>query len=169
MKTLAITGSTGKIGYEIVKRLARENYNLILINRNINKSLSQKEDLLKINPNINIEIIKADMSNLDSVFEAIDILKTKKYEYLILCSGIFNEKVYKLDSGYNNIFTVNFISQYLIAKSAIKYNRDLIKVVPVSSISYKFAKTNNEDIDYSNSNKTLKIYGNSKKFLIVSF
>lgn len=41
MDTLAITGSTGSLGFEVVKKLVN-NYHLILINRNLEKSEIQK-------------------------------------------------------------------------------------------------------------------------------
>ena len=55
-KTVVISGSTGGLGIEICQTLASLNCNLILLNRNLNKSEKQKEALLKLHPNIKIDI-----------------------------------------------------------------------------------------------------------------
>ena len=53
-KTVAITGATGGIGTELCRVFASLNANLILINRNLERSNKLKSELLNINPNINI-------------------------------------------------------------------------------------------------------------------
>ena len=66
-KTVAITGATGGIGTELCRIFARLNANLILINRNQERSNKLKAELLNINPNINVEIYKTDLEDLGSV------------------------------------------------------------------------------------------------------
>lgn len=166
-KVTAITGSTGGIAQEMVKLLASQNHDLILLNRNIDKTNKQIAELKQINPNINITYHHADMSDINSVKEVISYLKDIHIDYLILNSAIYNVEVKQLNSGYNNIFTVNFISPFLIIKE-LKEKLDIEKFIVVGSLSYNFSKYISDDVDYSNHNKINKIYGNSKRFLMFS-
>ena len=72
-----------------------------------------------------------------------------------------------LESGYNNIFQVNFLYQYYFTKQLLSELQKSSNPVciTVSSIAHTFAKLDINDIDYSARKKQSKIYGNSKRFL----
>ena len=107
MDTLAITGSTGSLGFEVVKRIVND-YHIILVNRNIDKSEKQKEELLKINPNALIDIIKCDMEDINSVKDATNKLIEFKIDYLIINAGILISEKHITSFNYDNVFTTNF-------------------------------------------------------------
>jgi len=168
-KTAVITGSTGGLGNEIVKTLARLNCNLILLNRNLEKSEKQKNELLTINPKILIEIMKLDLCDFTQVKNITNILKEKQFDYLIHNAGIYNVPIYKTETGYNNVFQTNFVSPYFITKELMNnIISNNAKVIIVSSIAHNYSKLNEKDIDFSNSKKHSNIYGNSKRFLTFS-
>ncbi len=163
-KTIAITGSTGGLGNEIVKILLSLNANLILLNRNKDKTIKQKEEMVTLYPNAKIEIVEIDLSSIGSVKLAIENLKSHNIDILIHNAGIYNVPIVKTESGYNNIFQTNFISPYYLTKELIKTS-NLKKVVIVSSIAHNYSKADFNDIDFSTRKKASKIYGNSKRFL----
>lgn len=168
-KTVVITGSTSGLGLNAVKILAQKNANLILINRNEEKSEKLKNKLLQINNKIKIDILLTDLSIIENVKETIEKLKKFKIDYLILNAGVYAAPLYKTDSGFNNIFTTNFVSHFLIAKSLIEnLDENHAKIVAVGSISYDFSKIDENDVDFSKQKNPNKIYGNSKKFLMYS-
>lgn len=166
-KTVAITGSTGGLGTEIVKILLSLNANLVLLNRNLDKSLKQKQEMLILYPHAKIEIVQIDLSNIAKVKSTVKDLKKFKIDILIHNAGIYNVPIQITKSGYNNVFQTNFISPYYITKELIKTS-NILKVVVVSSIAHNYSKTNTKDIDFSNHKKQSKIYGNSKRFLMFS-
>ncbi|MFQ6724114.1 MAG: SDR family NAD(P)-dependent oxidoreductase, partial [Clostridia bacterium] len=169
-KYIAITGSTGGLGIEICNHLASINANLILINRNSAKAESQKQQLLNKFPNIKIDIVYADLSSIKSVKTATEILKNIPMDILILNAGIYCVPKVITDSGYNNIFTTNFVSHYYMVKQLMLNLRKSPdgKVIAVGSIAHNYCELNENDIDYSLSPKNSKIYGNSKRFLMFS-
>lgn len=67
MKYALVTGASGGIGYELAKLLAKDSWNQILVARSENKLEEVKAELLNINPDIDIKIIKADLSDTDSI------------------------------------------------------------------------------------------------------
>lgn len=140
------------------------NYDLILINRNLEKSLKQKEELLKIKA-VNIDIIIADMQDINDVDKVYQELKNQQFDYLILASAIYNVKLEKSDTNYNNVFQVNFISPYYLVNKLM--DKD-IRFIVIGSVAYNYQEIELNDIDLSNSKKKTHIYGNSKRYLMFS-
>lgn len=169
-RTVVVTGSTGGLGNQIVKNLAMLNANIILLDRDLVKGLILKEKILKINNSINIRQIQVDFLDLASVSRALDELnEVESIDALILNAGVYKLPL-KDDGEFNDTFKVNFISPFYIAKKLLpKLKKSTFaKIVVVGSIAYKFVKFNEDDIDYSNSKNDNKIYGNSKRFLMLS-
>ncbi len=169
-KTVAITGATGGIGTELCRVFASLNANLILINRNLEKSNKLKAELLNINPNINIEIYKTDLEKINDVKQTAQALKNKTIDILILNAGAYKIKRKITPLGFDNLFQINFISQYFLVKKLIKNLRksDSAKVVAVGSIAHAFSSINLADIDFSKVKSDSKTYGNAKRFLMFS-
>ena len=166
-KVVAITGSTGGILTQVCLGLVKDNYDLILINRNLAKSEEQRNKLLEINPNVNIDILIADMIDIDSVKKVTNELLTRDFDYLILAAAIYNQKVVPTSTGYNNIFTVNFISPYYMAREVLEHKPN-VKIITICSVAYKYAPINLDDIDKTSEKRNTHIYGNSKRFLMCS-
>ena len=168
-QTIAITGTTGGIGREICKNLAKNGERLIFVDRNLEKSKNLAKDILNEYPNTQIDFVSCDMADIDAVKNAVLELSKFKVDILVLNAGIYNVPVEKLSCGYNNIFQVNFLSQYLLTRKLLQQkNFNITKVVAVGSIAYKNVKFKSDDVDYSKSKKASKVYGNSKKFLMMS-
>ena len=168
-KTVAITGSTGKIVGHVTKVLAGLDADLILLNRNKEKTENQIQELSSLYPNIKIEFIPCDLSNFDSVCSATEILKQKQVDVLFLSAGVYNIARFKTDLGYDNVFQTNFVSHYYIAKELINNIKSANgKIVAISSIAYNYSKHDETDIDFSTRKKHSQVYGNSKRFLTFS-
>lgn len=166
-KLIAITGATGGLGNNTTKKFASLGYDMIFVDRNQEKSKKWAEEIKKEYPSVKIEFVKADFSSFESIKQAIEKLYLKKIDCLILNSGIYNVKLEKFESGYNNIFQVNYLYPYFMARALLE-NGNTKKVVAVGSIAHFKAKTDEKDIDFSNKKQKMKIYGNSKKFLMYS-
>lgn len=166
-KTIAITGSTGGLGTEVVKILAGLNANLILLNRNKHDSLLQTNQLQLLNSKIKIETIQIDMEDFDSVKSACEIISNKQIDYLILNAGAYAIPKRKTSLRLNNVFQINFFSQYYIVKQLLPMLRkSKSKVIAVGSIAHNYSKIDTNDVDFSTRTKASKIYGNSKRFLM---
>lgn len=89
MSTALITGTTSGLGYEFARLFAQDNYNLVLVSRNIEKLKKQKEKLEK-EFSIHVSVYAFDLSKpnvakevFETVNEQIDILVNNAgfYEY----------------------------------------------------------------------------------------
>ena len=168
-KTVAITGSTGGLGRHICRELISLGASLVMLNRNAQKAAALEDELKAEYPNADISHIKLDLTDIRSVSKAAAELEGASIDYLILNAGIFNVPVVKCDTGYNNIFQTNFISQYVLAKAFMPcLKRTNGKIIAVGSLAHTWAKLDELDTDYSTRKGAGKVYGNSKRFLMAA-
>lgn len=169
-KTVLISGATGGIGKELCRYLAELNANLILLNRNIQKSLELKSELETVNSNINIELLTADFEDFSSVKAATDYLLEQKIDIVIHNAGAYSIPRKITSVGYDNVFQTNFLVPYYITKQLLpnlKRQKDS-RVVVVGSIAHNYCKTKDDDIDFRNTKQSNLVYGNSKRYLMFS-
>ena len=122
-KVIVITGASRGIGQEIAKTLSKKGYQIIA---NYNKSEKEikelKQELEK--ENINIEIIKADVSKRTEVTEMIQyiIKKYKKIDVLINNAGISQIKEFTqiTDEDWNNMINTNLNSVFYTTQEVCK-------------------------------------------------
>lgn len=168
-KTVAITGSTGGIGKPLCEKLLALGADLILMDRNRDKSLALKEELLKQFKNAKISHITADLSSIKSVIKATEELKKQDFDVFIHNAGAYSIPRFKSDSGYDNVFTINFISPYYIIREILPHiEAKGGRVVVTGSIAHRYSKTDENDIDFSLKKASSLVYGNAKRYLMFS-
>ena len=165
-KTIAITGATGGLGKELVFYMARLGASLILLDRNPTKSRELGEFLQQNFKNLEIDYITTDLENFESVKSSANELKKRKIDVFIHNAGAYSIPRRKCDTGYDNVFQINFISPYYIIREILPYLKE--RVIIVGSIAHNYSKIRENDIDFSLCKKASKVYGNAKRFLMFS-
>ena len=169
-KTVAVTGSTGGIGVWLCKHLATLGADLLLLNRSKTKTDAQIAELKSEFPNINIDYIPLDLSDIKSVKSATDILKNNCPDVIIHNAGAYSIPRYITDCGFDNVFMINFLSPYYMTKTLLPYlSQKNGRVVAVGSIAHNYSKTDPENIDFRDIKAASKSYGNAKRYLMLSF
>ena len=168
-KLVAITGASGDLGKEVCKVLVRLGANLLLINRSESKTKALIKELLEINSDIRIDSVLVDFESFNSVKNSLELIKKYQIDVFIVNAGAYKIERRISDLGYDNVFQINFISQYYLVRKLIE-NNNLTngKVVVVSSIAHRYSKVCLNDIDFINNKSCAKVYGNSKRFLMYS-
>ena len=77
METVLITGASSGIGYELAKIYAKNNYDLVLVARRIEKLKRLKSEIEKNNSKIQIKIIEMDLSISESPEKLFLLLKNE--------------------------------------------------------------------------------------------
>ena len=170
-KRVVITGATGGLGKEICDYLARLEADITIACRN--KTLADKliADLQVKYPQVSVDFVELDLSKLDSVQSCIkSIKKYKGIDVLINNAGVYNVPLKTLDSGYNNVFQINFVYTYYLTKMLLPEleKKENSTCITLGSVAHNYSKIDENDVDFSTRTKSSKIYGNSKRFLMFS-
>ena len=148
-KTVAITGSTGGLGRALCRHLAKLGSNLILLDRNEARSAEWRNELLLEFPNINIQCLRVDLENMESVHQAVTAIKEYSLDILIHNAGAYKIPRRICDTGWDNAFQINFVSPYYITRSLLPNLRAThAKVVVVGSIAHDYSHTDPMDVDF---------------------
>jgi len=121
-KVILVTGASRGIGNNVAKKLAHENIVIANYNKSKEKAISLKEELKK--DNINIDIIKADVSNRKEVKEMVNqiIDKYGKIDVLINNAGISQYKLFTdiTDDEWEEVMSVNLKSNFIVTQEVVK-------------------------------------------------
>ncbi len=167
-KNIAVTGSTGGIGRELCQYLAELGANLILCDRNRDRSITFAEELSS-EFGIKTEHITLDLENMSSVKSATEELKNRKIDIFIHNAGAYSIPRKICDTGLINVFQINFASPYYIIKEILPSLREKGgRVVEVGSIAHNYSKSDPQDIDFHTRTAASLVYGNAKRYIMLS-
>lgn len=118
MKVALITGSSRGIGKGIARRLAKENYAVVInYNKSEQSARELEEELSKITQ---VQVIKCDISNEQEVKEMIDKIKQKfgRIDVLVNNAGIAIDKLFqdRMLEDFKKTFDVNVNGTFLVSK-----------------------------------------------------
>ncbi len=166
-KTVALTGSTGGIGNELCRHLLRLSARLLLLDRNQQKAQKLENALREEFKNADIKRIKIELEDIASVKSATEQLINEKPDVFIHNAGAYSIPRHSCSTGFDNVFMINFVSPYFMAR---ELNAALpeIKIVAVGSIAHSYSKTDSSDIDFSTRQKASLVYGNAKRYLMLA-
>lgn len=168
-KLIAVTGSTGGLGKELCSYLAELGASLILLDRNPERSLAHKKSLVERFTGINVSCIPIDLESLSSAEQAANKLIELKIDVFIHNAGAYSIPRHKCESGYDNVFQINFATPYFMIKRLLPMLREKRgRVVAVGSIAHNYSKIDINDIDFGTRKASSKVYGNSKRYLMFS-
>ncbi len=166
-KTVAIFGSTGGIGRELCRHLAGLGADLILADRNAERSKAGGEEIARLYPGIKVEYITVDLENIASVKLACERLNGMKPCAIIHNAGAYSIPRHKCTTGLDNVFQINFASPYYITKELLPTLRERGgRVIAVGSVAHNYSKTDPQDTDFSTRKKASLVYGNAKRYLM---
>lgn len=170
IKTTVITGATSGIGRETALALAKKDHALWLLVRNVMKGERLKDELVSATGNKDIHVVRCDLSDLQSVREAADELKTKLGAVNVLINnagGMFAEREQNKD-GYEMTFVTNHLGHFLLTLCITPLlEKGQARVINVSSDAYKWGDADFDDIQWQQHKyNASKAYGRSKLFNI---
>ena len=148
-KSVIITGCNKGIGKATLEDFAKNGANVFACVRNISTEFKSFTKILEKKYNINIEIIKLDLSNKLSISNCVDqIYKTSRnIDVLVNNAGMLFNSLFLMTSEkqLNEMFQVNYFSQVLltqiIAKGMIKNKSgNIIFVASTSGINGDFGR-----------------------------
>jgi len=171
-KRLAIiTGADGGMGRWITQALAKERIEIIMACRDINNAQLVADTVRKATNNGNIEIRKIDLSDMSSVCEFIQTLRTenRRISFLMNNAGILTTKARPTKDGLETLVSVNYIAPYLLTRSLLPQMAENARIVNTVSCTYAIGKITPEF--FSNGMKgtfhRIPAYSNTKLALLL--
>ena len=168
-KTVVITGATGGLGKELSRYVVMLGADLVTVDRNESRSLALEKELVAEFPETEITRIIADMADFGSVKSACERLKGMPIDYVVLNAAAYSIPRKRCDTGYDNVFQINFVSPYYLTRELLPLlSARKGRVIAVGSIAHNYSATDPEDIDFSTRSRSNLVYGNSKRYLMFS-
>ncbi len=166
-RTVAISGSTGGIGRELCRHMGALSANLLLLDRSSERSEAHRKELLTLFPEISVECLKLDLEDIESVKRVTEELKRRKIDFLINNAGAYSIPRHRCSGGFDNVFTINFVSPYYMTRELLPtVSEQGGRVVAVGSIAHNYSKSDENDIDFSTRGRASLVYGNAKRYLM---
>jgi short-subunit dehydrogenase len=141
-KLALVTGGTSGIGYELVRLLAKDNYNLIIVARHV-PDLQHVAKEIKNEFHVDVDIISKDLFKTENAFELYDEVKAKNIPIDILINdaghGQYGEFVNTDIRKELDIINLNISSLVILTKLFLKdmVSRGSGKIMNLSSIASK--------------------------------
>ncbi len=168
-KTVAVTGATGGLGGALCRYLLSLGASLYLLDRNRQKSDVLKGALLAEYPKADIGQITLDLADMRSVKVACAVLESVPLDVLIHNAGAYSIPRYRCDTGYDNVFQINFVSPYYMTRRLLPKLRERAgRAVVVGSIAHNYSKSDADDVDFSTRKQASLVYGNAKRYLMLA-
>jgi len=167
VKNIIITGGNSGIGFNTAKKLSLKNCCITLGVRNIKKGAEAKEKILAFNPKAKIDLIKLDLSDLESVRSFAKEYHSRHDKlYLLYNNAGIMWNPYELSKqGYEMHFATNHLGHFMLTGLLI----DMIistpdsKVVTTTSIARLFHTVNNfKNTIHGEDYNRYRAYSNSK-------
>lgn len=141
-RLVVITGATSGIGYATAKKYASQGADLLLVNRNEQKSKALCEALKnEFNANCNFTI--ADFTKLSDIHSAAGKLSEmdRNIDVLIHNAGIYNTSRVLTGDQLEAVFQTNYLSTFILNYSLREKFRNQAKgrILFVNSEAYRFA------------------------------
>ena len=168
-KTVAISGATGGIGQELCCHLAALGAELLLLDRNSERSNAWIEKLRTEFPTLNARHLRLDLADFDTVRSVTEELQKNTPDYLIFNAGAYHVPRYTTNVGHDNVFQINFLAPYYMARTLLPSMRARGgRIVAVGSIAHNYSHIDLNDIEFLTRPQSAKVYGNAKRFLMFS-
>lgn len=168
-KIVAISGATGGLGNALVRHLAALGADLLLLDRNPQKSQALADSLTLSFPSLSVRLLPMDLEDMASVRAAAEALMASPPDFLILNAGAYHIPRHLCDTGLDNVFQINFAAPYYLARRLLPHIRARGgRIVAVGSIAHTYTRFCPENPSLSSCKKSSHAYGNAKRLLMFS-
>jgi retinol dehydrogenase 13 len=150
-KTCVITGATSGVGLAAVRRIARGGADILVIARNSQKA-EDLRSLLKSESGTSIDVVIADLVDLDEVRNAASVVleRRPKIHLLINSAGVFSTKRMVTPGGFELAFCVNHLAPFLLTRLLLRriIESAPARIIQVNSQGHRFGGLRINDLNW---------------------
>jgi NAD(P)-dependent dehydrogenase (short-subunit alcohol dehydrogenase family) len=170
-KVAIVTGANSGIGYETTLGLVKKGMEVIMACRNLQHAEEARLKLLKAHPEAQIKAWKIDLSSLKEVEKFANQFQQHHHtlDLLINNAGIMMSPYQVTEDGFENQLATNYIGHFALTGLLLPLlNRTSgSRIVTLSSLSYKWAEIQFDDLHFRNGYSRRKAYGQSKRACLI--
>ena len=141
-KTAIITGADGGMGTEITRAVALAGYHIIMLCYTAFKGEERKSQLILETGNKDIEMVRIDLSSIESIIKVTDILRKKidSLDLLMNNAGTMSTHYTTTEDGFERTVAVNYIAPYLLTRKLLPLMHAGSRIVNMVSCTYAIGK-----------------------------
>ncbi|NVO32851.1 oxidoreductase [Hymenobacter lapidiphilus] len=166
-----VTGANSGVGYETALALARHGVRVVLACRNLEKAAAARSKILTACATASLETMRLDVSSLRSVREFATHLRAHydQLNLLINNAGIMMPPYAVSEDGFESQLATNYLGHFALTGLLLPLLTATpgARVVTVSSLSYKWAGIDFDDLQAQRGYSRRKAYGQSKRACLV--
>jgi NAD(P)-dependent dehydrogenase (short-subunit alcohol dehydrogenase family) len=141
-KVALVTGANSGIGFATAIGLIKADYKVILWARTMEKAEAARQELLALQPTAELDIMAADLSNMQAVAAAADniLARYERLDALINNAGYYPTKVEFTDFGVEKTLWASHFGHFLLTEKLLpilEKGQDA-RIVNVSSAAHNF-------------------------------
>ena len=170
-KVAVVTGANSGIGFQTALGLAAKDLEVILACRNVQKAEEAESRIKGEYPQAKIKSIQVDLSSLRQVREFADQFQRQynRLDLLINNAGIMMSPYRVTEDGFENQLATNYIGHFALTGLLLPLLTGTpgSRVVTLSSLSYKWARIQFDDLQAGQGYSRRKAYGQSKRACLI--
>lgn len=166
-KVAVITGANSGIGFKTALALAQKGATVVAVCRTKEKAEATRNSILKNVPTAKVMPMTLNVARISDVkrFSEKFLATFKQLDLLVNNAGIMMSPYQITDEGFENQFATNYLGHFALTGLLLPLLNSTrgARVVTLSSLSYRWAKINFDDIHFKNGYSKKKAYGQSKR------
>ena len=170
-KVAVVTGGNSGIGFETALGLAGKGVEVLLACRDLQKAEEAAARIKKTHPGAQLRSMHLDVSSLRAIREFAVRLRQQyqTLDLLINNAGIMMSPYEVTEDGFENQFATNYLGHFALTGLLLPLLRGTpgSRVVTLSSLSYKWAEIQFDDLHAQKEYSRRRAYGQSKRACLV--
>lgn len=166
-----VTGANSGIGYEVALAFAKKDMTVILACRDLKKAEEAKNEILSVYSQAKVKPMKVDLASLSEIKQFVSHFRSHfdKLDLLINNAGIMMSPYKVTEDGFENQLATNYIGHFALTGLLLPLltKASGSRVITLSSLSYKWAKIDFEDLHAQKHYSKKKAYGQSKRACLI--
>lgn len=167
-KTFLITGANVGAGFEATKIFISKGASVVMLCRNPKKARNAISDIIQQYPDANVSFVQLDLASLDSVREAVKIIRRDVPHIDALICNAAIAQVAKQEvtiDGFESQLGINHYGHFLLCGMLFdQIEASNGRIVVVGSLGYRMGlkKIQFEDLNFDNNYNPMNTYSHSK-------
>jgi NAD(P)-dependent dehydrogenase (short-subunit alcohol dehydrogenase family) len=168
-----ITGATDGVGKVTALELAKKGFTVVVAARNANKAEALKREIESTTGTTSCDDIVADLASLRQVRQLAETFRRRysRLDVLINNAGVFVHTRTETEDGYETMFQVNYLSEFLLTNLLLEELRrsEQGRIINLSSSAYAKGKFDPDNLQSARERyfSVLGTYAATKLFVLM--